>query len=355
MAPIACECSDVSFKVAAAAQNTVFTNPPDPQNKTAIIDFFNASFSPPGVATNGTQAVSGVYTINGVYCKPRVSCLKQQTLQILIHGLGYNKTMWSGSGEGDQYSWQKPANAKGYHTLAIDRLSHGSNPQHPDPLTVVQGQLHVEIAHQIISAIRSNARNNPLGQGFSKIVVVGHSYGSGTGALLAALHPTDIDALILTGYSSAINPGTFTYLPASTVFPQRFSSLAPGYLTWALASEHEAAFFAGAYDKAVALRDFQGTDTAALGELVEPTFFVGAVATAYTKPVLIVTGELDALGCTTPIAACEARLAVIKEWKFPNASNFEYYIPKQTGHDFWLHYSNPTTVKKVHEYLGRFF
>jgi hypothetical protein len=76
-----------------------------------------------------------------------------------------------GLGFGDYYNWHSFASLQGYYTLAIDRLGHGTNPQHPDPFSIVEGALQIEIMHQLIESVRSNA-HNPLGQQFEKIAYV---------------------------------------------------------------------------------------------------------------------------------------------------------------------------------------
>ncbi|RKU47927.1 hypothetical protein DL546_009352 [Coniochaeta pulveracea] len=120
------------------------------------------SFPPRGNRTDG-----GTYAINGLFCKP-IFIRNEAVLEILVHGITYNKTMWSGLGFGDYYNWHSFASLQGYYTLAIDRLGHGTNPQHPDPLTIVEGALQEEIVQQLIKRVRSSP-SNPLGRQFEQI------------------------------------------------------------------------------------------------------------------------------------------------------------------------------------------
>jgi hypothetical protein len=159
----------VSFTLPVIAQNSVFSTAPDPNNETQVEGFVSAVFSGSVVLPTGTQTVSDTFTINGVYCKPLL--VKHNTLQLLVHGITYDKTYWSGLGVGNLYNYQAFASLNGYATLAIDRLGHGANPQRPDPFTVVQAPVHVEIIHQLIHTIRSTSVN-PLGRKFSKIAYV---------------------------------------------------------------------------------------------------------------------------------------------------------------------------------------
>jgi hypothetical protein len=86
-------CSQVTFTVNATAQNALYTVTPDPSNETDIANFVNAVFSGGVFPTNGTQTVGGTFAINGVFCKP-IFARHDAVLEILVHGITYNKTMW---------------------------------------------------------------------------------------------------------------------------------------------------------------------------------------------------------------------------------------------------------------------
>jgi pimeloyl-ACP methyl ester carboxylesterase len=94
-------------------------------------------------------------------------------LEVLVHGITYNKEMWAGLNveAGEEYNWHSFANRRGYHTLAIDRLGHGTNPERPDPFSVVEGPFQVEIMHQLITLLRTGS-DNPLGRTFRRIAYV---------------------------------------------------------------------------------------------------------------------------------------------------------------------------------------
>ncbi|KAK3336280.1 Alpha/Beta hydrolase protein [Cercophora scortea] len=351
------QCSPVSFKLSATAQNTVFASPPNPNNETQILNFITQGLST-GVPTAGTQTVSGNFTINAIYCKPSPGTVSRDAVQILVHGILYNKTVWSGLGFGDQYNWHAFANDRGYHTLAIDRLGHGTNPQIPDPLNVVQGWLHVEIIHKLIQAVRTNAANNALDRGFGKVIYVGHSYGSQIAPWLARNYPSDADALILTGYSNSPNVATIAslqYRPAVRVKPQQFPGYPLGYVTQSNATQHTLNFYTGTYDPAIPLADLRFPDTVTDGEASALGGQLAFNATGYTGPVFIATGVNDVFFCKTPVAACEAILAATGRDVFPTAGGFGYFAPEQTGHDLSLHYSAPLSLCKVHEFLEGFF
>ena len=168
-------CSDVTFTITATAENPVYSGVPDPNNETQFVDFVHGVFSGSVTVANKTETFSGTYHIDAVYCRPpSVYDLvhADNILEVLVHGITYNKTYWSGLGFGDYYNWHPFANWRGYHTLAIDRLGHGTNPERPDPFHVVEGALQVEIMHQLIGLLRGGSRGNPTGRKFDKIAYV---------------------------------------------------------------------------------------------------------------------------------------------------------------------------------------
>lgn len=168
------QCSEVTFAINAEAQNALYTVTPDPNNETDIVNFVEAVFSGHVFPTNGTQTVGGTFSINGIFCRPNIA-RHDAVLEILVHGITYNKTYWSGLGFGDYYNWQSFSSSRGYYSLAIDRLGHGTNAQHPDPCVLVEGALQIEIMHQLIGIVRSNA-HSVLGQRFQKIAFVSLPY-----------------------------------------------------------------------------------------------------------------------------------------------------------------------------------
>ncbi|KAK3314021.1 Alpha/Beta hydrolase protein [Apodospora peruviana] len=350
-------CSAIDFLLSATADNNVYTNAPDPNNVDEILQFLTDAFTT-GTAISGTTPVTGHYTIHAVYCKPAKKVKKHaDTLQLLVHGVTYNSTMWEGYGFGDQYNWHAYFNAQGYATLAIDRLGHGLSSR-PDPLTVVQGAMHVEVIHQLITSVKTNSASNALDKGYSDIVYVGHSFGSQIGSQVLHLHPSDITAAILTGYSTFVNftgiRNTFQWQPATLHDPSRFPSLPLGYVTIATEASRTVGFYGskGTYDPAMAHFDFAHEDTFPDGEMGS-TVFLAQPARGYTNPVLVVTGTEDAIFCPDTKAECEKALANTGTTAFPDVppSKFAYYAPVDTGHDLTLHYSAPNIMKRVHKWL----
>lgn len=344
-------CFPVSFQISATAQNIVFLSPPNPNNETAVLDFFYVGLANgTGPAVKGTTPVSGTFTIDGTYCYPS-SRKNANALEILVHGISYNKSIWSGLGMSNTYNWQTYASSQGYATLAIDRIGHGTNPQRLNPLNVVQGWLHVQVIHQLINTIRTKAKN-PLGRTFGTVVFASHSYAGWLGIGLANAYPKDVDALVLTGFSASVDfsPFASTQLEsASLLNPIRFPGLQLGYITIAQESQHTALFYAGAFSQAVAALDYAFEDTWTIGETGNLGFVVPP--TSYTGSLYLATGVEDALFCKTPTVTCEAILNGTRQL-FPAVTRFGYVAVPNTGHTLMLHDSAQQTFADVHTFLN---
>ena len=345
-------CSTVSFQVSATAQNEVFLSPPNPNNETQVLNFFYVGLANgTGPAVKGTTSVSGTFTIGGTYCCPG-PCNEGTVLEVLVHGISYNRALWSGLGQGNTYNWQSYAASRGYCTLAIDRLGHGTNPQHPDPLNVVQGRMQIEIIHQIINAVRTKSKN-PLGRTFNKVIYVSHSYAGWLGIGLANAYPTDADAMVLTGFSAAVNftPFAFAELESySRLRPAVLPGLPLGYITFELESQREADFYAGAYSKTVALADYALEDTWTIGETGNLGFVVPPPS--YTGPLYLATGVNDKIFCEAPLSACQSILSSTQEL-FPGVTKFGYTAVSNTGHTLMMHNSAQQTFANVHTFLDQ--
>ncbi|KAK3349192.1 Alpha/Beta hydrolase protein [Lasiosphaeria hispida] len=352
------DCSTVAFDIPATSQNAVFTSPPNPNNETDVIQFMLAAFRGTPPPTSGTTAVSGTFTIMGTYCVPSNQTASKNVLQVLVHGITYGKDYWAGLGFADEFNWHLAANARGYATLAIDRLGHGENPQRPDPLAVVQPQMHVEVLHQLIAAVRTQSPLSPpsvLGRAYDKVVWVGHSYGSFLGSTIARQFPADADAMVLMGFSTTENFTdvlTAAWTAAAHHAPAD-GNLPTGYLTLASEAGRAAVFYAGEFDPALPPLDFAREDTITDGEgaaipvLLEP-------APGFTKPVFVATGAQDVFFCNFgSVAECETKLAKSRPDFFPDVSeaNFGIFAPDKTGHDIHLHFSAPRTYAAVHDFL----
>ena len=146
----------------------------------------------------GPNTVTGKFRIYGKLCFPSdaQAAKRVQTLQFLTHGDTLDHTYWEIA---PGYSYIDAAVAAGYATFSYDRIGVGKS-EHPDPNQVVQGPIQVEIAHGLVTLLRS-AQIGSLS--FKNIVGVGHSAGSTVTNGVTTKYPQDFDAVILTGTSTS--------------------------------------------------------------------------------------------------------------------------------------------------------
>lgn len=130
-------CSDITFTVNGSAQNRELSGISLSNSSELLATLMDDVFS--------LVPVTGSQTLAGTYCLPMVTNANSDKLQVFFHGITSNRGYWSALGGPDfpeyqpgNYSWVDVATAKGYPTLALDRLGSGES-SHPDPILVVQG------------------------------------------------------------------------------------------------------------------------------------------------------------------------------------------------------------------------
>ncbi|KAK3353292.1 Alpha/Beta hydrolase protein [Lasiosphaeria hispida] len=356
-------CYPVTFHVRASASNVIFKHPPDPYNPEDITAFAAAcSANATGPLLNGTTLITGTFRVKGTYCRPASSSRHHHyppTLQLLVHGGSYNRDIWSGHPFGDDYNWHASAIARGYHTLAIDRLAHGGDTyrRYPDPITVVQGPLQMEIIHQLIRAVRLGGRRSPLPRAFRRVVYVGHSYGAMLGTALVGKYPEDVDGLVVMGFGVFVNMARtwemMRFMPAALV-DTRFKRLPLGYLAGSSRRGREEVFYTGFYDDRIPGWDYRHQDTVTVGEICS-VGFVEPAEGFRGKPVLAVTGASDVIFCSGELpGTCEEKMEATGLLMFPNAKP-EVFIPRNTGHGLTLHLTAAQTFYGVQNFLDGHF
>ncbi|KAL1611949.1 hypothetical protein SLS60_000172 [Paraconiothyrium brasiliense] len=204
-------CSNFSIPIEISSRQGVF--PDIPAESNLEVTDFAQQFSQQGrnysaKVLKGYATVQGKYKISAKYCQPDSGT--GSTIQILSHGIGFDKTYWDLSYNNYNYSYAKVANEAGYSTLAIDRLGIG-NSSHGDPINVIQAQNEVEALNAVTTLLRAG-KIPEIKNHYSKVIHVGHSFGSIQSYWLSALYPNNTDGLVLTGYSA-----NGTFLPSQTV------------------------------------------------------------------------------------------------------------------------------------------
>ncbi|KPI41496.1 uncharacterized protein AB675_9354 [Cyphellophora attinorum] len=267
-----------------------------------------------------TAPLVKTFQISGDLCVPKKPGPKAGTLQILTHGLGYNRTYWDfylpGSSD-TSFSHVHAATAAGY--------------------SLPQAQILISLTQMAREGKIPGMKSPP-----KQIINVGHSFGSQLTVGMAALAPDVSDAIVLTGINgdtSAIASvlGTSWFRLANKFEPERFpkQTYSNGWLTWATEAENQFSFFWFPNFKPEVL---------ATAEAVKHPFTLGEIfgggllpqqAPAFKKPVLYLASEHDAVcrfDCSSDFDADGPAYA-----RFNGTDDIEVFMVPGAGHALPLH------------------
>ncbi|KAF2717605.1 hypothetical protein K431DRAFT_276534 [Polychaeton citri CBS 116435] len=312
-----------------------------PLNQTAVTALMIEAFIPGNAAqTPKLESVNQTFEIATTLCMPAdATTSPPKTVQFLTHGAGLDGYYWDFA---PGYSYVDVAVGAGHSVLFYDRLGQG-NSEHPDP-RIVQAPLELELAHEMVSLLRAG---NIGGTAFSKVVGVGHSYGSGITEGLNVYYPTLFDASILTGFGTNSTIGTTMGFDlgcnptvASAVSAQRFGDLPAGYFACQSAQGVQIDFFSyPGFDPAILAQTFEQQGVSPIGSMLGGS--IGGVATNYTNPLAVVNGMNDYPYCTGNCSYPTDQAALVQPKFYPNvkAEDFGSFLVPNAGHGFNLHFS----------------
>lgn len=315
----------------------------DQYQATSLLDSITdryQSTAPPQLTT-----LTGSYNIEAEYCQPTTPSSNNSTLQILTHGIGFNRTYWDfylPSNQSDtQYSYISSATAAGHSTLSYNRLGiRGSTLA--NPYTEVQASVQLDVLVQLTTLARQGKLPIylPIPQ---KVIHVGHSYGSQLTNALAAAFPTLTDGVVLTGFSHQYQYQTLfvansNLLIASVFNNQTFPSslYSTGYQTWPSQWSNQYSFFAyPAFDPAVLAQAEATKQPFTIGEFISSKT-LPTEAPGFKGPVLYVVGQEDlifcASNCTGLVGPGTAAFNA-----FNGTSDIQAVIVPHLGHGLNLH------------------
>ncbi|KAK8064623.1 hypothetical protein PG994_007261 [Apiospora phragmitis] len=253
---------------------------------------------------SGSKNVTGNYTIGATFCSPKNTSKggHEKTVLLATHGLGYDRRYWIPTVKTSEYSFAEYAVSKGYSIFMYDRVGTGESSR-------VSGYNESQISNQLAiltsltNSVRSGHYTGTLGQP-SKVVHVGHSYGSILSHTLVEQDPSISDGIILTGtgYNATAMafPVAFEGVRgniATTVSPAKYMGLDSGYLAPADIYGLTVFFFNPVdFDpEALWYSQYIAQPLAAI-ELL-PAVAGSPGATNFTGPVMILTGEVDLPNC----------------------------------------------------------
>jgi pimeloyl-ACP methyl ester carboxylesterase len=229
---------------------------------------------------SGYATVSGNYSIAATYCTPDSGA--GRTLQVLTHGIAFDRAYWDFPFRSGQYSYVDAALARNYSTFAFDRLGLGGSSR-GDPVNEIQVWLEIAALHALTARLRAGAVRG-VDALFDKIVHVGHSFGSTQTYGFTAAYPNASDGIALTGFTqSAVGGPPFQY--GANWVPAKGVPTHAGY-----ADENN--FFApGNFEPEILGAAYAAGQPVTVGELLTKGSPASpSVPNAFAGPVLVITG-----------------------------------------------------------------
>jgi pimeloyl-ACP methyl ester carboxylesterase len=248
------------------------------------------------------------------------------TAVVLMHGLSYTKEAWDFPG----YSVAQKIAEAGYATFAIDRLGYGESKL--DNGYNVTHEAYAEMAHQIVEQLR--------GQGFSHVVLGGHSAGAGTTEVAAAVYG-GVDAIMALGWHHRPSDQL-----GQDFFTGDYVRAAQDDFEYFLGSPHHRAemFYTADADPAVVEADTRAAVLTPSGEI----FSIGKqpsrmVVGNIKVPVFLQFGDSDRL--------FELEYAEMHASEFVSAPSVTVDVVRDAGHTFMLQKNGPAGAQKMADWL----
>ncbi|KAF4972973.1 hypothetical protein FZEAL_9458 [Fusarium zealandicum] len=355
------KCTNITVPVSLNAENAVF-NLETPLTKIQVTNFIlNLTRQGqvfPQEAMKGMAEISGHYELGATYCEPDGG--PGHELQIMTHGIGFDRSYWDQPYNGYNYSYvAKAVDQHGYSTLTWDRLGIGASSK-GDALNEIQVSLEIAALHELTTQARQGSLPCVTAK-YSKTVHIGHSFGSVMTYALANMWPDLSDAVVLTGFAH-VNAYLPLFAVSNNFIPITDSPLAAqypaGYMATASTVSVHINFFAeGDFDPQLLELAYQTGQPVTPGELLT----IGGPAmenSSYTGPVLIVTGEHDVPFCggdcysTDSISKELPSLLDVSKSFFTKASRFNTTVVPGAGHGLNFGYSHSVAYDAILDFLA---
>lgn len=309
----------------------------------------------------------GTFNIHAQICVPK-SSTRRHILQIASHGVHYDSRYWDSEYQPENYSYVEATLKAGYSILTYDRLGVGQS-DHPDAYDVVQGPLELEILRQLTLLARNGtlydlaSKEQTASAAFrklakpSKVVHVGHSFGSFLTSAFIATYGELSDGAIITGYlltESLASTGSTTFsveYAATSSHPYNRSS---GYVV--CKKDGIQNIFFGGNPKTAFTQELlnYGDDIkqpVPIGEFASAFWLFGRYGPSFKAPVQYLLPEFDFYICRGNCNGL-ANLTTLAN-TYPNATAIEVAIQPNTGHALPLHHNATAGFQLIHDFLKR--
>lgn len=185
---------------------------------------------------SGSQNVTADFAIDGSFCTTNGDYDRSQDIQVLSHGLGFDKSYWDFGGEDSEYNYVRAATNAGYATMAWSRPGNGLSSS-GNAYSILQTEIQAAVLIELTKLLRSGKLHTGIPKPTGRVLHVGHSFGSALSNILIVKNPELSDGVALTGLSHNMTLGS--PFPALTNFhlakenqPERFGNVSTGILTW---------------------------------------------------------------------------------------------------------------------------
>ncbi|KAF2160896.1 hypothetical protein M409DRAFT_70187 [Zasmidium cellare ATCC 36951] len=348
---------------AATGHNAKLPHSAVPGDQTALTAFIVSASIHAGSAKPAPEfeTVQQDFIIAATLCVPADAARAGKPpsiVQLLTHGVGFDRFYWDFA---PGYSYVDAATTQANHAVFFyDRLGVGDS-QHPDSLTV-QAPIQLELAHSLVNLLRNGTFSS---KPFSKVIGVGHSFGSSLTHSLNIDYPSLLDAAILTGFSTNATASSglaFAFASDTTIAafadPRRFAGLENGYTCPQTDQGMQLDFFApnvSGFDPAIVAQADAQKGTQTIGEMLSPPATPNGtlVAANWTKPIAVINGENDFPFCMGNCSHPTDQSALVQTMYYPSLSpkNSGSYLAPNAGHGLNLHFSAAAAYQYIQSFL----
>ncbi len=292
-------------------------------------------------------------SVHGVLCMPASET--PDVVHVLVHGGTYNGSYWDFGYEPATYSYAQSADH--FAAFTYDRIGYGTSSRPAS--NQITGTAQTDVLHQLVQGLRSGTIG---GHRFAKVVLIGHSLGSGL-ALMEASTYGDVDGVVLTGITHHISPDSMQDTYFNHLYPAdddpRFAGRGydGGYLTTRPGARQ--LFYTESHTDPGALAADEATK-----DVVSSTEIFDIVSLAFTSPmsrrisvpVLMVVGREDFLFCKSAGSSDCSSSAALSAQEAPYwapEARFQAVVVDGVGHDVTLHRVSPQVRELVNSWINR--
>ncbi|KAK0755705.1 hypothetical protein N5P37_011737 [Trichoderma harzianum] len=347
-------CRSYTIPITITSANLVYGLPPlqDNFDVARLVDTITSRTPPTTPPFSGSTNVTANYTIAATFCSPGRGEVDphKSTVIIATHGLNFDGSYWDPK-LGTSYSFVDWAISQGYSVFYYDRLGVGDSTRVSGYVAQLSNQ--VAVLAELTRLVKSGQYTGKYSQ--TKVVYMGHSFGSAISYTALANDVSLADAIVLTGFSlntTYANPLGFLQASqpriAASQHPAKWQQLDTGYLVPADLYSNVNTFFNGNYDKSVAEYAEAHKQPFALSELLTITS-IPSLRFPSIGPAMIISGKLDFIYCTSN---CDDVLKTPGAEVFAYAKAFKAVSYPDAGHGLNLHANANGVFQQITDFLS---